>query len=296
MGDTTEGSSSAAQSAQETEKTGQRGFWGRLADVLTTHAPVSNASEDKSNGNAAGTEPRLPGIVNLRQLRVEDVAVPKADIISVPTNVKKDDLVDVFRKSGLSRLPVFKGTMDSPVGLVHLKDFSLRHGFNGNGARFSLRALIRPLLFAPPSMPIGVLLQKMQSERIHMALVIDEYGGVDGLLTIEDLIEQVVGEIEDEHDQEEGSFWKVEKPGCYMVLAKAPLEEFEAELGRSLTDGVDDEEIDTLGGLVFVLAGRVPARGEVVRHPRGVEFEVIDADPRRIKRLRVRLLGLDQTG
>ncbi len=145
-------------------------------------------------------------------------------------------------------------------------------------------------------MPIGVLLQKMQSERIHMALVIDEYGGVDGLLTIEDLIEQVVGEIEDEHDQEEGSFWKVEKPGCYMVLAKAPLEEFEAELGRSLTDGVDDEEIDTLGGLVFVLAGRVPARGEVVRHPRGVEFEVIDADPRRIKRLRVRLLGLDQTG
>ncbi len=133
MGDTTEGSSSAAQSAQETEKTGQRGFWGRLADVLTTHAPVSNASEDKSNGNAAGTEPWLPGIVNLRQLRVEDVAVPKADIISVPTNVKKDDLVDVFRKSGLSRLPVFKGTMDSPVGLVHLKDFSLRHGFNGNG-------------------------------------------------------------------------------------------------------------------------------------------------------------------
>jgi magnesium and cobalt transporter len=149
--------------------------------------------------------------------------------------------------------------------------------------------MIRPLLYAPPSMPIGVLLQKMQNERSHMALVIDEYGGVDGLVTIEDLIEQVVGEIEDEHDLEDDSYWTVEKPGCYLAMAKTPLDELEAEIGRSLTDGLDDEEIDTLGGLIFLLAGRVPARGEVVRHPAGPEFEVVDADPRRVKRLRMRL-------
>ena len=144
-------------------------------------------------------------------------------------------------------------------------------------------------------MTIGVLLAKMQTERRHMALVIDQYCGVDGLVTIEDLIEQVVGEIEDEHDIDDDVYFTREKPGCYLALAKTPLDEFEAEIGLSLTthDDVDEEEIDTLGGLVFMLAGRVPARGEVVQHPDGPEFEVIDADPRRIKRLRVRLAGQD---
>jgi magnesium and cobalt transporter len=138
-----------------------------------------------------------------------------------------------------------------------------------------------------------VLLQKMQNDRIHMALVIDEYGGTDGLVTIEDLIEQVVGEIEDEHDTDEDALWTLEKPGVYMVESKAPLEDFEAEIGMPLTehDEIDEEEIDTLGGLVFMLAGHVPARGEVIQHPEGPEFEVIEADPRRIKRLRVRLAG-----
>jgi magnesium and cobalt transporter len=137
------------------------------------------------------------------------------------------------------------------------------------------------------------LLTKMQAERRHMALVIDEYGGVDGLVTIEDLIEQVIGEIEDEHDVDEGKYWTLEKTGSYIVLAKTPLADFEAEIGYSLTDhdDVDEEEIDTLGGLVFMLSGRVPARGEVVVHPDGPEFEVIDADPRSIKRLRVRVAG-----
>ncbi|MGR3467935.1 MAG: transporter associated domain-containing protein, partial [Shimia sp.] len=140
-------------------------------------------------------------------------------------------------------------------------------------------------------MPIGVLLSKMQADRMHMALVIDEYGGTDGLVTLEDLIEQVIGEIEDEHDTAESALFRSEKPGCYVALARTPLEEFEAEIGRSLTDhdDIDGEEIDTLGGLVFMLTGRVPARGEVVPHPAGPEFEVVDADPRRIKRLRVRL-------
>ncbi|MEL6532188.1 MAG: transporter associated domain-containing protein, partial [Pseudomonadota bacterium] len=154
---------------------------------------------------------------------------------------------------------------------------------------FKLTSMLRPLLYAPPSMPIGVLLQKMQTERKHMALVVDEYGGVDGLLTIEDLIEQVVGEIEDEHDVEEDRLWTREASGSYLVFPRAPLAEFEAETGILLSDADTDEEIDSMGGLVFVLTGRVPARGEVIPHPSGAEFEVVDADARRIKRLRLRL-------
>ena len=155
--------------------------------------------------------------------------------------------------------------------------------------RWSLKRLLRPVLYAPPSMPIGVLLQKMQRERVHMALVIDEYGGVDGLVTIEDLIETVIGEIEDEHDEEESVPWKEEKPGVFLCMANAPLEEIETAIGLRLRTDEDDEEIDTLGGIVFLRTGRVPARGEIVPHESGAEFEVVDADPRRIKRVRIRL-------
>jgi magnesium and cobalt transporter len=138
-----------------------------------------------------------------------------------------------------------------------------------------------------------VLMTKMQSDRMHMALVIDEYGGVDGLVTIEDLIEQVVGEIEDEHDIAEEGFWTQENTGCWLVQARAPLDEFESVIGRRLVDDEDVEEVDTVGGLVFMLAGRVPARGEVIHHHAGPDFEVVDADPRRIKRLRMRLNGTE---
>lgn len=230
-----------------------------------------------------------PGMVNLRRMRVDDVMIPKAEIVAVPSDIKKDALVQVFRESGMTRLPVFTGTLDTPIGLVHLKDFALGHGFNGGGARFNLKKMVRPLLYAPPSMPIGVLLQKMQSDRMHMALVIDEYGGVDGLVTLEDLVEQVIGEIEDEHDIDEDVFWTATSAGVYIAQAKAPLDEFEAETGQRLTPEEAEEEIDTLGGLVFLLTGRVPARGEVIQHPSGTEFEIVDADPRRIKRVRVRL-------
>ena len=293
MGDTIEGSLGAAQSAQPEEtaesKRG-RGFFRRIIGALSPSDTGEQVPQHQPR-MATGTP---HGLVNLRRMRVEDVAIPKADIVAVPMGITRDELVEVFRESGMTRLPVFKGTLDSPQGLIHLKDFALKHGFNGAGApKFSLKTMLRPLLFVPPSMSIGVLLQKMQSERRHMALVIDEYGGVDGLVTIEDLIEQVIGEIEDEHDTEDDSYWVQEKPGQWWALSKTPLEEFEAEIGRSLTEheDVDEEEIDTLGGLVFMLAGRVPARGEVVKHPSGPEFEVVDADPRRIKRLRVRLTG-----
>ena len=158
-----------------------------------------------------------------------------------------------------------------------------------DGDTLDLSAVLRPVLYAPPSMRPGVLLQKMQASRQHMALVIDEYGGVDGLVTMEDLVEQIVGEIADEHDADEGQHWQEESPGVYLVLPRAPLEGFEAEIGTSLVAEELGEDIDTLGGLVFMMAGRVPVRGEVLRHPDGHEFEVVDADPRRIKRLRVRV-------
>ncbi|MQQ09257.1 CBS domain-containing protein [Epibacterium sp. SM1979] len=290
MGDI-EGSSNAAQSALPNEnEDGMRpgaGFLGRFFGNLSAHEQPK-----PSEVNGFSALPQQPhGMMNLRRLRVEDVATPAAEIVSVPANMSKDELVQVFRDSGFTRIPVYEGTLDTPVGMAHLKDFALTHGFNGETSVFDLTQMLRPLLFVPPSMPIGVLLTKMQAERRHMALVIDEYGGVDGLVTIEDLIEQVVGEIEDEHDTNELQTWFQEKPGCYVAQARTPLPEFETELGRSLTahEDIDEEEIDTLGGLVFVLSGRVPARGEVIRHPEGVEFEVMDADPRRIKRLRVRL-------
>ncbi|WP_371037639.1 MULTISPECIES: hemolysin family protein [unclassified Rhodosalinus] len=287
--DDTDGSSSAAQSAQT--QTDDDSGGGLIRRVLGIFSPSDEEETEAGTEEMASAKPQTHGMVNLRRLRVEDVAIPKAEIIAVPDTISREELVDVFRETGMSRLPVYSGTLDNPVGMAHLKDFALSHGFNGGQETFDLEALLRPLLFVPPSMPIGVLLTKMQTERRHMALVIDEYGGVDGLVTIEDLIEQVIGEIEDEHDVDEDSWWHEEQPGCYSVQAKTPLEDFEAEIGRSLSDvaEVDPEEIDTLGGLVFMLAGRVPARGEVIPHPAGPEFEVVDADPRRIKRLRVRL-------
>jgi magnesium and cobalt transporter len=282
MGDS-EGGSSAARRAPDPEQDGQRGLFGRIIGALN---PDTLEDQPRTRDERVVAL----GLASLRRLRVEDVAVPKAEIVAVPVDIDRDGLIAAFRKSGFSRLPVYEETLDRPLGLLLLKDLALKYGFNGHHD-FDLRALLRPLIFAPPSMPLAVLLQRMQAERTHMALVIDEYGGVDGLVTIEDLIEQVVGEIDDEHDTEEEGHWTLEKPGCWLVQARAPLEAFEAEIGVALVDDEDREEIDTLGGLVFMLSGRVPARGEVIHHASGVEFEVIDADPRRIKRLRARLPG-----
>jgi magnesium and cobalt transporter len=287
MGSSIDGSSAARSAPDDltddtVPDTAQRGFFGRLLSAFSSGAELqSSAQPDVSQQSS-------PGLGALRRMRVDDVAIPKAEIVAVPLDIGKDELVEVFREHGFSRVPVYKGTLDHPQGLVLLKDLALLHGFGATG-RFSLKRLLRPILYAPPSMPTGVLLQKMQKERVHMALVIDEYGGVDGLVTIEDLIETVIGEIEDEHDEDEGALWKEEKPGVILAQSTAPLEEIEAALGVALRTGEDDEEIDTLGGLVFLRTGRVPARGEVVEHESGVQFEIVDADPRRIKRLRVRL-------
>lgn len=297
MGQVADGSNSAAAAPASDPEAGEssndlqpRGFFGRILGALG--ASPGETPPDEAHSAATVTPAGLPGLGNLRKMRVGDVAVPKAEIIAVPVTTTREELVEVFRTQGYSRLPVFKDTLDSPMGLVLLKDLALAHGFGGGAGRFSLRKLLRPLLYVPPSMPIGVLLQKMQVQRIHMALVIDEYGGVDGLVTLEDLIEQVIGEIEDEHDEEEDGLWKLEKPGQWLVQARVPLEDFEAEIGMKLADAEEGAEIDTLGGLVFMQIDRVPARGEVIVADNGVEFEVVDADPRRVKRLRVRLPGV----
>ena len=296
MGSSSDGSPAARGALHDDDNSDEadqapRGFFGRILDALTPSDPKMDGPPETGAGQIA-----LPqgsgqlGLANLRKLRVDDVAIPKVEIAAVPLDIGKDDLVEAFREHGFSRLPVYKGTLDHPQGLVLLKDLALQHGFGAAG-RFSLKKLLRPVLFAPPSMPAATLLQKMQRDRVHMALVIDEYGGVDGLVTIEDLIETVIGEIEDEHDEDESTLWKEEKPGVFVAQSVVPLDEFEAAIGLTLRADEDDAEIDTLGGLVFVRTGRVPARGEVIPHESGAEFEVIDADPRRIKRLRVRLPG-----
>ena len=267
-----------------------RGFLGR---ILTRFASAGNGGDDEAPDSMmeAATSAAAPSILNLRRKTVDDVAVTKADIVAVPVTVGLPELVEVFREHGYSRVPVYRGDLDQPLGLVLFKDLAMKHGFAGKGPvpRFALRPLLRPLLYVPGSMPIGALLQQMQQKRIHMALVIDEYGGVDGLVTLEDLVEQVIGAIDDEHDEGEAGLWVQERPGQWMILARAPIEQVEAAIGVKLVSGVYEEEIDTLGGLIFMLAGHVPVRGEIVTDDSGVQFEVIDADARRIKRVRARL-------
>jgi magnesium and cobalt transporter len=284
-----EGSSSAAQSAPQTQPATGGGLWNRL--LGRTPADTGDSDGDDAPRATRHSTNGAPhhGLSNLRRMQIADVAIPKGEISAVPADTSLPDLVAIFRESGFTRLPVFDGTLDMPLGMVHLKDVALRHGFDVESEGFDLQSLVRPLIYAPPSMPIGILLQKMQTERIHMALVIDEYGGTDGLVTIEDLIEQVIGEIEDEHDVEEDQPWTQESPGVYVALARAPLDEFEQEIGIDLSIPHSDDVADTLGGVVFLLTGRVPARGEIVKHPAGVEIEVVDADPRSIKRLRLQV-------
>jgi len=231
-------------------------------------------------------------ILNFGELKVADIMVPRADIIAVEANTPLPDLVRIFRDAQHSRLPVYRDTLDNPIGMVHIKELIGLAVPESEGAPHpkTMQDIRRDVLFVPPSMPVVNLLVKMQSTRIHLALVIDEYGGTDGLVSIEDLVEQIVGDIEDEHDTDEAKLIIPRKDGEFDASARADLEEVEKAVGFSLVDEEEAEEIDTLAGLVFSLVGRVPQRGEIVAHPAGVEFEVLDADPRRLKRLRVRVI------
>ena len=292
MGDI-DGSSSAARSALRKSGNSKLKSFNIIARIKGLFLFGSKVEPFDSNENFVDIKPDGNNEVgNLLRLSVQDVAIPKADIVAVQDTITKEELFETFKNTALTRLPIYENTLDSPLGFIHFKDFILKSNSNDKVSQFHVKNILRTVLFVPPSMSLGVLLAKMQAERTHMALVIDEYGGVDGLVTIEDLIEQVVGDIEDEHDEANQKDWFLEKPGQYLATAKTSLREFKEETGLDLTNeaSIDAEEIGTFGGLVFMLAGRVPVRGEIVPHPLGMEFEIVEADPRRVKKLRLRLL------
>ncbi|WP_346893564.1 hemolysin family protein [uncultured Roseibium sp.] len=270
----------------------------------------------------------LGNILRLRELRVDDVMIPRADIDAVESSSSLSRVMELFEESSHSRMPVYEETLDDPRGMIHIKDLmafiAARAAVNddkpdtsgeedeetpprGHNLREldlsrvdlsgSLKAagLVRELLFVPPSMPATDLMAKMQADRIQMALVIDEYGGTDGLVSLEDLVEEVVGDIEDEHDEDEEAMLAETGDGGWIADPRLPLEDLDETLGTQFATGEISEDVDTLGGLLFVSIGRVPVRGELLAAPGlpGYEFEVLDADPRRIKRLRIRRRKLD---
>ena len=282
-----------------------------LRDTATVREDIADALAQGSQIADLSPQERamLSNVLKLRELKVADVMIPRVDIISVPAEANLGVLLALFRTAGHSRLPVYGETLDDPRGMVHIRDFldflAARAESSQKGRRrkavpdapnlgtvdlsatLASAKILRPVLYAPPSMPAVDLLLRMQATRTHMALVIDEYGGTDGLVSIEDLVEIVVGDIEDEHDLDEGPSIAPAADGRFTASARATLEELRAATGVDLSDAEIAEDVDTLGGLIVTLAGRVPTRGELVKGPDGLEFEVLDADPRRVKRLRV---------
>ena len=253
---------------------------------------VIEQSEAEDRPLAREERSMMLNILQFGELTVADIMVPRADIIGVEASTPLDALARIFRDAQHSRLPVYRESLDHPLGMVHIKDLIGLAVPESEGAPHpkAIQDIRRDVLFVPPSMPVVNLLVKMQSTRVHLALVIDEYGGTDGLVSIEDIVEQIVGDIEDEHDTDEAQTIVPRGPGEFDASARTDLEELEKLVGFSLADEDKAEEIDTLAGLVFSLVSRVPQRGEIVQHPAGVEFEVLEADPRRLRRLRVRVV------
>ncbi len=257
----------------------------------------------KSTSDALSPQERsmMLRILRFGTLTVEDVMVPRADIVSVDDSVSIEELLRVFRKSEHSRVPVYRETLDDPRGMIHIRDLMswITEEANGNEdgridfGKVDLTRTVgsiniaRELIYVPPSMSVLDLLLNMQTAQIHLALVVDDYGGTDGLFSIEDLVVVVVGDIADEHDVEDEPMLENDPVLGLVADARLPIEELDDYLGVDLVTDEQEEDIDTLGGAVFALAGRIPARGEVVSHPCGVEFEVLEADPRRIKRVRI---------
>ncbi|MBX9741747.1 MAG: hemolysin family protein [Beijerinckiaceae bacterium] len=291
---------------------------------------IEDALDDTSTTGDFTPQERamLKNVLGLHELRVQDVMVPRADIIAVGLEDSLGDVLAVFRTAGHSRLPVHGETLDDPRGMVHIRDFvdyianSAENFLKGatpappsedenRQARrqaivrlrgmgeldlmlpLSKAGVVRPVLFVPPSMPALDLLVKMQATRTHMALVIDEYGGTDGLVSIEDIVEMIVGDIEDEHDEDDHPKIDAAPDGSWIADARASLEDLSAAIGVDLESIYDEEDVDTLGGLVTTIAGRVPVRGEIVVSSGRFEFEILDADPRRVKRVRLRSLDVE---
>jgi CBS domain containing-hemolysin-like protein len=263
---------------------------------------VIEESERESPALSAQERVMLGNLLRFGELKVRDVMVPRAEIVAVDESIALAELLKLFREVQHSRLPMFRETLDDPTGLIHVKDVMGLLSPEAGGAyclspSAKITALRRPILFAPPSMRALDLLLKMQATHTHLALVIDEYGGTDGLVSIEDIIEEIVGDIADEHDEVTAPL----KPedGSYIADARMDLDDFKAETGHDFLAGESEEEaerdIDSLGGLVVSLLGRVPQRGEIVAHPDGSEFQVLEADPRRVRKLRIKLAPADAT-
>ncbi|MBI3506202.1 MAG: HlyC/CorC family transporter [Proteobacteria bacterium] len=281
----------------DTEATFADKLRGRLRDMLR---PKGRAAEEQLRDTIeeiieegeAPAEPMgaaeraiLANVLRLREVSAADVMVPRADIVAIDQEIGLEALVAFLVREAHSRVPVYRGTLDEVQGFVHVKDV-LR--VQQSGADFKIADILRKVLFVAPSMRVLDLLLEMRKSRTHLALVVDEYGGIDGLVTIEDVVEAIVGDIEDEHDVDDRPRLQKLADDRYQVDARVPIEEFEAQTGISLEDSGRDADIDTVGGVVVALSGRVPGRGEIVTHPAGCEFEIIDADPRRLKKLKAR--------
>ncbi|PLX35007.1 MAG: magnesium/cobalt efflux protein [Hyphomicrobiales bacterium] len=270
-------------------------------------ATLEEDQEDEDTFSAS-ERAMMRNILRFSEVKVEDVMVPRADIIAVEDTASLDELLRTFRSAGHSRLPMFHETLDDPRGFIHIKDLlgwlMDKAGAGSDGGEhaeapdfsaigfsdpISRLGINRPILYVPPSMLVADLLLKMQSGRLHLAIVVDEYGGTDGLVSIEDLVEEIVGEIEDEHDAVDGPMIREEGPSVYMADARTPIEELEELVGIDLLPDERDEDTDTLGGLISSLAGRIPVRGELIFHEAGLEFEILEGDLRRVKCVRVRL-------
>jgi magnesium and cobalt transporter len=235
----------------------------------------------------------IGNILKVHDRTAADVMVPRVDIVALDVETSFHEVVKLMVEQGHSRVPVYRETLDNVIGFVHAKDLL---GPAAERREIKLPLILRKVLFVAPSVPILDLLVQMRQARTHIAMVADEFGGIDGLVTIEDLIEEIVGEIEDEHDVADEPRLAERADGTLIADARTPIEALEEHQGVRLRPSGGQEEVDTLGGLVSSLAGRVPKRGEVIAHPSGIEFEVLDADPRKIKRLRVRRLPDAATG
>jgi CBS domain containing-hemolysin-like protein len=265
----------------------------RLRDLLKRPGPqaaVTPKASDLSQRRMVNAAERF------HRLRVDDVMVPRANIVAVDRTSTLTELSNAFKEAGHSRLPVYNESLDDPTGMVHIKDLLPYLMLDAKGTNKTypnkkiLQYIKREVLFVPPSMLAQDLLRRMQGRRIHMAIVVDEYGGTDGIVTIEDLIETIVGDIDDEHDERDPEVQIVTGKGGASVWeadARIHIDDFEKALGRDFATPDEEDDVDTLGGLIFTLAGRVPERGEIIRHASGLEFEVMDADSRRVKRLRI---------
>ncbi|MSO71073.1 MAG: HlyC/CorC family transporter [Alphaproteobacteria bacterium] len=254
-------------------------------DGGTVRGAIAGLIKQRNEAQIAPDERMLiTNVLELHGVTAADVMVPRADVVAVAIDTPMSELVTVIGKEAHSRLPVFRESLDDVAGMVHIKDVVVAQGRQPPS---KLADLVREILFVAPSIRVLDLLLEMRQKRIHMAMVVDEYGGVDGLVTIEDLVEEIVGEIEDEHDSAAELVLVERADGTFIADGRTSIEELETRMGKLLSEE-EREEVDTVAGLVIYLIDRVPRRGEIVRHPSGLEFEVLEVDPRRIRRLRLR--------